>query len=177
MRGFNRLRTAARWSALAACFALPVEATAQEARCLPLPAARALITGMLPSVLDELRERCADRLPADALLANMPKDVMGKYRSAADKAWPQVLDAFAAMEGKELGDAERAIAGPLIQAMIGPALLEKFDPADCAPANDLITALAPLPPENLATAAVTIFELGRKDRESEKLRPCPRNAK
>lgn len=177
MRASSVVKAAATWAALAGACASAAQAQVARGQCLTEGQARALITTMMPPLIEEVGKRCAPALPQGALLAALPESMLSEYRTAADNAWPEALDAFSVFSGRKLSETEALLARPMIATLIGPALLGKLDTKQCPQINDLITALEPLPAANLAAATVAIVQISGSDKKGKSpLEICPRKS-
>ena len=65
--------------------------------------------------------------------------------------------------------------GGITERGLAPTVAANFKIRDCAPANRMITALAPLPPRNAAAAFVAFWQMSHADRKDQKdiLPICP----
>lgn len=159
---------AKRWGGVAIGMALMVQAGAASAAnfCVTDREARAIGLFMAPDVLRAAAKICRPTLPADAYLARPTEMLTARYTVVGSNVWPEIKALVARIpDAKLLRDVDekaiRAIFGPLVE----DKLMGKIKPTDCASANEILTQLEPLPPENLMSVLVTIARLAEKDKK------------
>jgi hypothetical protein len=123
-----------------------------------------------------LRVVCATSLPANALVRQANGDFVAKYQAAADAAWPLAKQGLAKLAAPELRSMlDSQFVRPALVAILAPTIAASFKVRDCAPANRMITALAPLPPRNAAAAFVAFWQMAHANAKDQKdiLPICP----
>ncbi|WP_375396347.1 hypothetical protein [uncultured Sphingomonas sp.] len=172
-------RTSRTGAAILSLLASGSAAAQPLAPCLTTPEAEALVITAVPALVTSLAVVCAPALPPSALLRQPDNPYGARYVAAGDAAWPTAKTGLAKIAGPDMQPLlESDLARPMISAMAGPLVAKDFKPADCAPTDRLLTALAPLTPRQAATAFVALFQLadgGRKidDRKKSALPLCP----
>lgn len=164
--------------ALALC-AGATASTAQTTLSVTLPCvsqrdAEAIVTSVMPDVIDNLGQMCAPVLPPSALLRQSSGPFIARYRAQADLAWPAVQDNL----GRMLGDSAGAgmlfgssLARPLIGTLIAPVLTRSLQPADCPRIERIAELIEPLPAANAAPLFVQVFQLTESKRRDRNTKP------
>jgi hypothetical protein len=135
-----------------ALLGLSSAASAQGQICLTQQETAALVGYALPDLLSGLREKCKATLPPAAFLRTRAAEVETRYRTEADALWPQAKAAFIKMMGDDdmVRKMPDAAVRPFLTAAFATAVVDGFKPGDCAMADGIAEALAPLPAANLA---------------------------
>ena len=123
-----------------------------------------------------LRVMCSTSLPANSLVRQGSGDFVAKYQAAADEAWPLAKQGLGKLAGPDVQPMlESRFARPTLATILAPVVAANFKVRDCAPANRMITALAPLPPRNAAAAFVAFWQMSHADPKDQKdiLPICP----
>ncbi len=133
---------------------------AMQLPCVTAPEAEAIITAIMPETVEQLGTVCAGALPANAVLRQPSPELLARYRSDADLAWPTAQAAVTRIAGPQaaalLGG---GAARPLVGGLFAPVITRGVQVNDC-PAYDRIFTLAqPLPPRNLAGILVSAWQL------------------
>lgn len=129
-----------------------------QTRCLTGSEAEAITLVALPDIIQQTGLVCAVRLPANSLIRRTDGAFLGKYKAAADAAWPTARGAIVKLSDPMIDTLlQSEFARPLLTAALAPLLVGRINPADCAMIDRLVTQLAPLPPRN--TAAVVVIAL------------------
>lgn len=142
---------------------LPIQAIAQTARpCLTPREAQALISFALPDVLAGITTKCAPVAGATSYLAMGGKTLSEKYRPASALAWPSARPAIRKLAGPDAqfldvlpDDALKGLSGTLAAT----AIVKEIKPEQCADADRLVRAVAPLPPENMSMLVGIMLEI------------------
>ncbi len=158
--------------------ALPVAATAAEKPCLTPTEARGLMQVILPDVITTVASSCKATLPSGSFLARSGADMATRYRTNSGTNWPVAKLAFLKLAGPSADllksmpdDASKA----LISAGIANAMSDGIKPEQCSYIDRAMSALAPLPPENMADLAIALLELAnaRGAKTASPLTLCP----
>ena len=160
----------ATWLALAAT----ASAAAQPSpgACLTASEVTDLAQVVLPEAIGAAGVACASVLPASAAIRQTNGAMLTRYRSEADRAWPQAKRAIGkigGVEGTAMLDSE--LVRPLLTTMLVAEVTKTIHVRDCASIERIVTALAPLPPRNTADVAAQILMLTiqAKARRGEKI--------
>lgn len=134
------------------------------APCLSQAEATDLSIFMLPAAVDGIAEKCAKLLPPDAFLRGDHRAFSDRLREKRVERWPNVKLAMGKMSDTDLPDelGDEALM-KITEVTIGAFATQDIKPQDCAPADELIRAMAPLPTENIGTIVAVLMELGSKD--------------
>jgi hypothetical protein len=157
------------WLGLASATAQAAEAQS----CLTESEAKSFIVALLPDVTEGLSRKCESVLPESAMLRAGLPSMRDRYRAAADQAWPEAVTVFSKMGGKEKQqpNVDPKLLRPMMSAMIVDGITADIKPEQCTHFDHLFTALAPLPPGNIADMFVAVLQLSGKGDKSFAI--CP----
>ena len=144
--------------------------------CLTGEEAEALIVTLMPAAITIAGTTCATELPPNALLRQPNSGFVAKFAAIGDSAWSVAKSGLAKVAGPDVAPIlDTSMGRPMVAGLIAPLLVKEIKPRDCAPINQILTDLAPLPPRNIANAVVTILQVARKPKPGEKdpLPICP----
>jgi len=158
-----------------ALYALPVQAAlAADNACLTRDEAKGIAMFILPDTVVALREKCGATLAADAYL-NRP-DASERFRATSTKHWPLARAAFAkfAGGGKVLDIIGDEAARRLLVGSVAEGVTKDLKPKSCPGVDGMLSALAPLPPQNMEMLLTSFFALGLggKGSDTGKFRIC-----
>lgn len=168
------------WKKLAAAAALAglsTQAAAQPA-CLTSAEAETVIQAMLPSLIENVSERCAVYLPANSAVVARADALSQRYAPAADAA--RAGAAALTMRMLDGGDTPFLVddesGGELMIGLfemgISVAMADLLDAESCLTANRIFETLEPLPARNFAGLLTLLIEIGSRDEdESENSSP------
>jgi hypothetical protein len=147
-------------------------ATAQTTVTVTLPCvnqadAEALVTAILPDLIENIGHICERSLPPDALLRQTSGPFIAKYRAEADLAWPRAIAGLGKLAAGATMLLGTDLARPLIGTLLTPTLTRNIQPADCASLERIVTLVQPLPAANTAPLFVQILQFSdakRKDK-------------
>ncbi|MBN8807390.1 MAG: hypothetical protein J0I47_04005 [Sphingomonas sp.] len=139
-------------------------AQAATAPCLTESEAQSLFLAVAPDAIDAVGQKCAAQLAPNATLRGGLGALVGRYRVAADAAWPQASLAIAKIGSADMKGVDPAMLRPMIGPMIAQMATDKMKPADCVLVDRLATQLAPLPPANTASLIVVIAQEAMRDK-------------
>ncbi|WP_294391856.1 hypothetical protein [uncultured Sphingomonas sp.] len=150
--------------------AVPGMAAAQTPACVPQDQAAALVTFALPTMVEQLANRCTAELPPSAYLIANATRLAERYRGDSTAAWPVARKAIAGLFTQFLGQPMPAemnsdMVRTLAEPMLGGMLAKQIDHEDCGVADRAITDVAQLSGRaigRLAVLAVTVAD--RKDK-------------
>lgn len=146
-------------AALIAIF--PVQAGAANSVCVTESEAKSVALFLAPDVLRTLSTTCRPLLNGDAYLGRSSDQLVARYRTASSTAWPNVQVLLGRIpEVKMFRGLNEEGARGMIAVMLEDKALGKLSPGDCSMANDMLEALDPLPPQNMATLLVTFARFG-----------------
>jgi len=159
------------WMGMAATSA---QAAAEEAKpCLTETEAHALITAVLPDIIQQIGRTCSGVLPENAILRGGLPPFVARYQAPADLAWPQALNALTKIGGKDVAGVDPKLLRPMMGPMIATAIADDIKPRDCPTINRAIELMAPLPPANTAGLVVLLAASAGKDKKDNPLNICP----
>lgn len=156
--------------AIALLLAVPTAASAQG-DCITPAEGRAVVTHLLPSLLDSVERRCAPVLGADAFLSRDAGQLARRLTPQSERNWPAARVALERQFGTRLPE-----SGPLVELgrmAITDGLAKDMDAQACEVADGLLRELAPLPPRNLANVVTILVEAGLENDPDADLRICP----
>lgn len=144
----------------------------QSAACIPQAQAVQLFIFTLPDMADGIIKKCGPALAPTAFI-NRSNVWLAGYRAKADAAWPQARAAFMTMAGPGVSKVGLSddVLRPLVSSVIGAVASKEIKPESCGTANTVMEALAPLPPENIASIIVAVALTG-KDNQDDELKIC-----
>ncbi|MBC2661295.1 hypothetical protein H7F50_05970 [Novosphingobium flavum] len=148
----------------------PQVAAAQDtAPCLTAPEVSSLLTYALPSVIDGISRTCATRLPDSAYLRRSGTEMSQRYTVAKTKAWPVAKAAFVKMSsGKDQTAGKVLMSMPddtlqkFVDAAFAGIVTGEIKPESCGTIDRLMSAIAPLPPENTSELLSVLIGLGSR---------------
>jgi hypothetical protein len=153
--------------------------TAQTTLSLTLPCvsqrdAEAIVTSVLPDVIQNVGELCVNTLPRNALLRQDAGPFIAKYRAQADLAWPHVEGNLRRMLGDSGGGflAGSPFARPLLGTVLAPLLTRSIQPGDCPQIERIIELIEPLPPANAAPLFVEVLQFADSKRKDKGAKPA-----
>lgn len=140
--------------------------------CLSRGEAGALFQVMLPAAVEAAAEKCGDTLPPDAFLRTAGAELAERLRSELQLSPGLLMSAFANFGNEEPppGLSEQTLqmlSNDIAKGVVMVELKQK----DCAAANDLIEAVAPLPSANFAKLMVGLVALAPTE-ATEDFRIC-----
>ncbi len=147
---------------LAAALALFASGTAQAqtTACVTPAEAEALVLFVAPELIRQAGARCANALPAGALLRRTSGPFLERYEAETDAAWPRAkaaLSRLTAPQAIQLLDS--SFAAPLVASLIAPMVVGNIDAADCPQLERAATLVAPLSPRNVAGLIVLFAQV------------------
>jgi hypothetical protein len=145
--------------------ALPGTAIAQAAKpCMTQVEVQNLITFAMPDIISGLATQCKPHIPATAFLNKSGGDLIARYRVTGNEAWPMAKKAVFKM----MGDDKLAASMPdeltkgFLTAGISAGITKDIKPEDCGSISGVAEALAPLPPQNMATLIGVVIQMSSK---------------
>ncbi len=128
--------------------------------CLTAPEAEAMVTAIIPEMIENVGRVCARSLPPAALLRQTSGSFIDRYRTEADRAWPRAQGFVNRIAGADAsGLLNSAYARPLVATLIAPTVTRNVEPHDCAAIERIVTLAQPLPPRSAAGLFVSIVQL------------------
>lgn len=142
--------------------------------CVSQRDAEAIVTSVLPDVIQNVGELCVSTLPRNALLRQDTGPFIAKYRAQADLAWPHVEGNLRRMLGDGGGGflAGSPFARPLLGTVLAPLLTRSIQPADCPQIERIIELIEPLPPANAAPLFVEVLQFADSKRKDKSAKPA-----
>jgi hypothetical protein len=147
--------------AVAALIAFPLQAVAAtENACLTRVEAKGIGMFILPDTILAFRDKCRGTLAANAYL-NQPQSAE-RFRDESERRWPAARAAFNKMAGggnilKLIGE---EATRKLLIGSVTEGVTKDMKPKSCAGIDQMLAALAPLPPANLDMLLESFFLLG-----------------
>ena len=143
--------------------------------CLTPPEAEAMVTAIIPELVQDTGRVCARALPPTALLRQSSGAFIERYRAEADQAWPRAQGFVARVAGPDVGGLLNSrYARPLVATLVTPAITRTIQPADCAAIERIVVLAQPLSPRSAAGLFVSVVQLAdskRPDRGSQPILP------
>ncbi len=156
--------------AIAAMCALPGQAVAQQAApCLTLTEARSMVQVILPDIVSGLADKCKATTGASSFLSRSGGQMADRLRPAANTAWPAgkaVFIKLAGPQGAVLSQVPDETARTLFSAGIGAGISGSIKPETCPLVDRALSALSPLPPENMTELITLLLEAGMASNRS-----------
>lgn len=133
--------------------------------CLTPPEAEAMVTAIIPELVQETGRVCARNLPPTALLRQSSGGFIDRYRSEADLAWPRAQAFVARVAGPDVGGLLNSrYARPLIATLVAPTITRNIQPSDCASIERIVALAKPLSPRSAAGLFVSVVVLADSKR-------------
>lgn len=140
--------------------------------CLTAPEAEAMVTAIIPELVQDTGRVCARSLPPSALLRQSSGTFIDRYRSEADNAWPRAQAFVARVAGPDVsGLLGSRYARPLIATLVTPTITRNIQPGDCASIERIVTLAQPLSPRSAAGLFVSVVQLADSKRTARGARP------
>lgn len=147
--------------------ALPGVANAAEPPCLTAAEFTGVASYALPSVISGTALRCSATLPASSYLRSNGTQLAARYAAAKPGVWPIAKTAFLKMSTSTDKAANALFANlpdqslqTMLDAVIEGAISQQIPTERCSTIDQLVRALAPLPPENTAELIALAIGLG-----------------
>ncbi|MBC2777816.1 hypothetical protein [Parasphingopyxis marina] len=161
MHGFGKIAVAL------GMISLPVQAFARP-QCLTHGEAEAVATAFLPALITNVRDQCRPLLPVDAALTTQGLEMAERYSGPAlrarDVANPIVTRMIFSGENPPAeANFDPSTALDMVEAVIAVELAGELDADGCALANNIFSALEPLPAANFARLFVIFLDIGSRD--------------
>ncbi|MFS0771318.1 hypothetical protein [Sphingomonas sp. 1P08PE] len=148
-----------------AMLVLVAQPAAAQRRCVTDAEAESLALVALPEIIRETGRVCAARLPDASLIRSPASDLLARYQSAADRAWPAARSAIAQLSDPAVELLLQSdYARPVIASVVVPQIVGRIDLADCGTIDRLVTQLEPMPPRNTASVIVTVLRYLKVDK-------------
>lgn len=145
--------------------------------CVSRGDAEALITSVLPDLIDDVGHICETALPPGALLRQTSGAFIAKYRAEADIAWPRAQAGLHRLVGDSADLLSGSLGRPLLGTLLAPIVTRNVLPSDCGSLERIANLIQPLPAANAAPLFVQVLQLTdakRRDRTSKPvLTICP----
>ncbi len=138
--------------------------------CVSQPDAEAIVTSVLPDVIENVGQMCAPTLPPAALLRQSSGPFIAKYRAAADLSWPHVQGNLKKLLGNGAGGGflfGSEFARPLLGSILAPMLTRSLQPADCPQIERIVELIEPLPAANAAPLFVQVLQFADSKRRTK----------
>ncbi|MGL4312600.1 MAG: hypothetical protein ACRCSO_01295 [Sphingomonas sp.] len=148
-----------------------------ELPCVSQGDAEAIVTSVLPDVIENVGHLCAPQLPPRALLRQTDGSFIAKYRAEADLAWPRAEASLRRVLGDTPGAGllfGSSFGRPLTGTILAPVITRNLNPADCPRLERISELIEPLPPANAAPLFVEMLQFAdaaRKDRSAKPALP------
>lgn len=143
--------------------------------CVAQRDAEAIVTSVLPDVIENVGQICAGSLPPGALLRQSGGPFIAKYRAQADLAWPHVANNLKRIIPESSGGgflAGSPYARPLLGTVLAPMLTRSIQPGDCPQIERIVELIEPLPPANAAPLFVEVLQFADSKRKDKSANPA-----
>jgi hypothetical protein len=129
--------------------------------CMKPEDAAALSLAVVPPMIDAVAAKCSSALPATAFLNSGAKGMSQRFRVAVPDRGAVMARAMETFTGQAMPPeaSGEAMVG-FIEAIAVGKISENLDVKDCLSYNTMIEAMAPLPPENIASFVVAAIRIG-----------------
>lgn len=151
-----------------------------EFPCVSQSDAEAIVTAVLPDVIENVGHLCAPQLSPRALLRQTDGSFIARYRAEAELAWPHAEASLRRVLGDTPGAGllfGSSFGRPLTGTILAPVLTRNLNPADCPRLERITELIEPLPAANAAPLFVEVLQYAdaaRKDRSAKPALPiCP----
>ncbi|MBY0520457.1 MAG: hypothetical protein K2P79_08540 [Sphingomonas sp.] len=143
--------------------------------CLTAPEAEAMVTAIIPELVQDTGRVCARALPPTALVRQASGPFIDRYRAEADQAWPRAQQFVARVAGADVGGLLNSrYARPLVATLLTPAITRNIQPGDCAAIERIVALAQPLSPRSAAGLFVSVVQLADSKRQGQPILPiCP----
>ncbi|TCD02263.1 hypothetical protein EYB45_09805 [Erythrobacteraceae bacterium CFH 75059] len=158
-------------AAALATLAMPAAAAAQQQRCVTRAESQAVVAHLMPDLLRSVQSRCGPLLGESSFLRDNAGSLAERMTPLSRSSWPAARAALERQSGSALPD-NPAILDLGRQALAG-GVANSLDADSCRLTDQLLTHLAPLPPENLANVFALFLEAGANTNRQAPLRVCP----
>lgn len=150
---------------------------AQAAKpCLSNGEFRSVAVTLLPALHNQAVSSCKAHLPSNAGLLVQSAELTAKYNAAAEKERTAAGNILARLLADELPVPMSGSAIlPFIEGMVPAMLAQSIDAKACEAANNIWTALAPLPSENIASTLGAILLANSNDKRDGESNASGRN--
>lgn len=123
---------------------------------------------LLPVLHTQAVASCKAFLPSNAGLLVQSAELTSRYATSAERERTAAGDILARLLAKEMPVPMSGSAIlPFIEGMVPALLAQEIDAEACEVANNIWTALAPLPPENIASTLGAILLAASKDKAKD----------
>lgn len=124
---------------------------------------------LLPVLHNQAVASCKAFLPSNAGLLVQSEELTERYAASAERERAAAGTILARLLAKELPFPMSGSAIlPFIEGMMPAIIAQGIDAERCEIANNIWTAIAPLPPENIASTLGAILLASSKDRQTDK---------
>ncbi len=135
-------------------------ATPSERPCLKSEEFQSIAVVLLPLLHKQAVTSCKTFLPSNAGLLVQSDELTARYVATAERQRTKAGDILARLLAKEMPVPMSGSAIlPFVEGMVPALLSEGMDARTCQIANNVWTALAPLPPENIASTLGAILQV------------------
>jgi len=161
---------AATWLALTATASMAAQP--QTGACLTSSEVSDLAQVILPEAIGAAGVACASVLPPNATIRQTGSTMLSRYRSEADRAWPQAKRIIGKVGGvDDVAMLDSELVRPILTTMLVAQVTKTINVRDCGSIERIVTSLAPLPPRNTAdvVAQMLLLTIQAKTRRGEKI--------
>ncbi|MGL5838476.1 MAG: hypothetical protein ACRCY3_08255 [Sphingorhabdus sp.] len=140
--------------------------------CMTSSELNSVVVALLPSLHTQVVTSCRSFLPANAAMVVGSEGLTASYQAAAADERVAAGDALKKLFGKDMPAQMPGTALlPFVEAMVPEMLGKELDAKSCVIANNIWSAMAPLPPQNIASmlgAIILAASQDKKPKEDEK---------
>lgn len=149
--------------------AMPASAVAQE-RCITRAENRAVVSHLMPNLIDSVSVKCARSLGGGSFLAQNGDMLASDLEPLSRQSWPAAKTALERQSGNPLPDNEAIL--DFGRKAIADGVANGMNAESCNVVDQLMEQLAPLPPENMANVFALFLEAGLNSNEDSQLKVC-----
>ena len=137
--------------------------------CMQQEEFRSVAVVLLPVLHKQAVSSCSAFLPSNAGLLVQSDELTSRYTASAERERPAAGEALARLLANEMPVPMSGSAIlPFVEGLVPGLLAEGIDAKTCEIANNIWTALAPLPPENIASTLGAILLAASQDKDDSK---------
>lgn len=164
------LRSLSAALAALACAGLPAAAVAQDKRCISRAESQAVVAHLMPNLLASVSKRCAPLVSGSSFFRTGSTQLASRLTPLSQQSWPEAKRALERQSGNPLPDNETILN--FGRQAIADGVANGMDANACQFTDQLLTQLAPLPPQNLTAVFSLFLEAGINNNKESPLKVC-----
>lgn len=154
-----------------------VAAAAGPRPCLTRDELSSLIVFVAPSAIEAAAKQCASRLAEGAFLRGPHRELIDRLRAEARADRADMRTILAKLSGEKMPEGIKdETLQSLVEDVMGAEFGKEIKPSNCAAADALAFAVAPLPARNIGVLIAAMAELAEEDEGDSEKSPfsmCP----